>query len=59
MDVRRKQLLCLERRPLDFTLSLAVSAHVISIVSRFLIKKFKRGIFEIKSKDAPRFSNVV
>ncbi len=32
MDVRRKQRLCLERRPLSFRLSLAVSAHVISAV---------------------------
>jgi hypothetical protein len=38
MDARAKQRLCLERRPLLFTLSLAVSPRVISVVERLLIK---------------------
>jgi hypothetical protein len=38
MDVRRKQRLCLPRRPLLFTSSRAVSAHVISAVKRFFEK---------------------
>jgi len=36
----------------------AVSPHVNSIVSRFLNKNSNRGLFEIESKDAPRYNKL-
>jgi hypothetical protein len=42
--------------PLNPKLHIAVSPHVNSIVSRFLKRILNRGLFEIKSQDAPRFS---
>jgi len=50
MDVRAKQRLCLERRPLSLTLTLAVSPHVISIVSRFLKRNSNAARLKSKAK---------
>ena len=58
MDVRAKQQLCLERRPLPLTLTLAVSPHVISTVRRFLLKKPNGKIALLKTKTLRVKSNL-
>jgi hypothetical protein len=50
MDVRAKQRLCYQRRPLNLNLSVVVSRHVNAAVRCFVFKNTKRGGFEIQAK---------
>jgi hypothetical protein len=50
MDVRAKQRLCYQRRPLLLAGLVAVSPHVISAVSRFVVKSdehFNIGVIHV------------